>query len=403
MSKLLRAAIALSFLLTTAGVTHAQNVAMSGEYGESSGRLVNIPINPPKAVCTNTFSARCHAGARNGVPDQLLEPSSGVPVGGAGVIIMPGGLAEGDRFTIPTLAFIQDAVHKFTPVINNIAIVQLDTTLTAAMPRFERKQNPQTGTRVFRPNAWSRPGNGQTGRIAANTTPISTATQATHAITLKYIAGQRAFGGTMANLLDGDGKLYLTGPALMSSFGSPATRPWVGTNALADGIQGNLNTRNGAGWGYTRMGAQQSGVIRNLQVIAPPCTQEVPPAPAGCGLVSNFLGNGFTIAAIPGATSTKFMHPWTTGTVSILFTGTQGGFPNNQLLTGMGYDSTSMTGAVRNIGMVAGSYTLRNSAAGTLSGQQMIGVDMTFTPEPGATVALIGGLGLLGFLARRRA
>jgi hypothetical protein len=71
----------------------------------------------------------------------------------------------------------------------------------------------------------------------------------------------------------------------------------------------------------------------------------------------------------------------------------------------MGYDTVSGSGAtqVRNIGMVAGSYTLRNSAGGVQSGHQMIGVDMQFTPEPTATAALIGGIGLLGFLARRRA
>ena len=100
------------------------------------------------------------------------------------------------------------------------------------------------------------------------------------------------------------------------------------------------------------------------------------------------------------------MHAYTTGTVAVVFSGTVGGFPADQLLTGMGYDTVSGAGttAVRNIGMVAGSYTLRNSAGPPArSGQQIIGVDMQFTPEPTATAALIGGIGLLGFLARRRA
>lgn len=403
MSNLLRAAVALSFLFSTAGVAQAQ-VAMSGEYGESSGRIVNIPLNPPRAICSNVQDARCHQGQIDrgfGAPevDALSEPSSGVSVNGG--VIMDGGLAVGDTFTIPPLVFQQDpnvSGANFTPVINNVAIVQLNTTLTAAMPATARETNPQSGTRIFRANAWSQPGNGMTGRVAASTTPISINTQTTHAITMTYSAGPNAFGGTMANLLDGDGVLFLTGVAIGSPM-NPATSPWIGTNMLSDGIAGNLQTRNGAGWGYTRMGAQSAGVIRNQGGISPPCTQENPPAPAGCGLVTDFTGT--TIAPIPGATSTKFMYAYTTGTVSVLFTGTQGGFPADQLLTGMGYDTTS--GGVRNIGMVAGSFTLRNSAAGAASGHQMIGVNMTFTPEPTATAALIGGIGLLGFLARRRA
>ncbi len=409
MSMLLRAAVTLSFLLSTAGVAQAQ-VAMSGEYGESSGRIVNIPLNPPRALCTNAATARCHQGSIDfgGGPsaDQLSEPASGVGVDGAGVVIMPGGLAVGDQFTIPPLVFRQEpaGVVQFTPVIGSPAIVQLNTTLTAAMPATARVTSPQSGTRIFRANAWNQPGNGQTGRVAANTVPISGATQTVHEITLTYTAGANAFGGTMANLLDGDGSLFLTGVALMSSIGNPATRPWVGTNMLSDGIAGNLQTRNGAGWGYTRMGAQSAGVIRNNAGLSAPCTQDNPPAPAGCGLVTDFVGT--TIGTIPSATSTKFMHAYTTGTVSVSFTGTVGGFGANQILTGMGYDTVSGAGttAVRNIGMVAGSYTLRNSTgAPNRSGQQVIGVDMQFTPEPTATAALLGGIGLLGFLARRRA
>jgi hypothetical protein len=90
----------------------------------------------------------------------------------------------------------------------------------------------------------------------------------------------------------------------------------------------------------------------------------------------------------------------------VLFAGTLGGFPADQLLTAMGYDSTSRTtagGGVRNIGLVAGSFTLRNApGSGSRNFHQVVGLDMQFTPEPKSTAALGVGLGLLVILWDRR-
>ena len=70
-------------------------------------------------------------------------------------------------------------------------------------------------------------------------------------------------------------------------------------------------------------------------------------------------------------------------------------------VTARGYDTIS-AGGQRNVGLVAGSFSERTDAVGYNINAQMLGVDMSFTPEPGATIALMSGLGLLGALAARR-
>ncbi|MFK7897732.1 MAG: hypothetical protein AB8G23_17990 [Myxococcota bacterium] len=390
----------------------AQTVAMSGEYGASHGRSVNFPINPPRTVCTNTQNARCHYGEQlfptvpSTIVDPLAGPASGVGVPGAGIRVIEGGLNVGDVFTLPPGAFRQAAGPQFTPIVDNVVVRQLDTSFAFSMPAASRAVGPPPATRVFQPNAWNAPGNGQTGRGAANTTPISTGTQATHEITVRYKAGLNAFGGTMAAMQDGEGRIYLEGP-VMGSVGNPATMPWIGTNQFGDGILNNPITRFGAGWNYTRMYEHATGIIKNLGGLAPPCTAATPAAPAGCGLVTNF--SGFTIGTIPAEDVTRHVFAWTTGTVEVLQGGTIGGFPSEQLLTAMGYDTTSTTlsgGTVRNIGLVAGAFTRRTSSLGTpfRNGHEIVGLDMQFAPEPGATAALsIGVAGLMLLAARREA
>lgn len=402
--------VGLLCLLLPVDSAIGQTVAMSGEYGSSDGRILKFPVNGVRVPCDPAQSARCISGeldlSGSIAADPLGAPSSGVGVDGAGVVIMPGGLDVGDPFTIPPGVFRQDARPEFTPIVNVGSgfagfIVQLDTTLSYFIPSAARAVNPPASTRVFQADGWIAPGNGQTGRAAASTTPISAATQSIHAITLRYKAGLNAFGGTMAALQDGDAAQYVV--RTRNTYGEmTAFMPWIGKFPLEDGVFGNANTEFGAGWEYTRMDARAAGFIRALGGVAPPCTVTLPPGPAGCGLITNFTGP--TIGTLPPSTSTRFLYPWTTGTVEVLLTGTQGGFPADQLLTAMGYDSTSSTlsgGRIRNVGLVAGSYTLRNSIGGVQSGHQIVGLDMQFTPVPRSTTALAAGLGLLALLAGR--
>lgn len=404
-------ALVLGGALMPASVS-AQSVAMSGEYGSSDGRTFNFPLNSPRTNCTQAQNARCHYSERvfpnlgQTTVDPLAEPSSGVGVPGAGVRLIDGDLGVGDVFTLPPGAFRQEAGHRFTPIVNDILFRQLDTSFASSMPAASRAVNAPAATRIFQPNAWNAPGNGQTGRAAANTTPISIGTQTGNDITIRYSAGPNAFGGTMAALRDGDGREYFSGPLISGTIGgNTSTTPWVGTRPLGDGVPNNPNTQFGAGWNYTRMSAWPGGVLKNLGGLAAPCTTATPPSPAGCGLVTDFTG--FTIGTFPGRNLTRHVFAWTTGTVEVHLGGTQGGVPVNQLLTAMGYDTTSMTlsgATVRNIGLVAGAFTRRTNVGSPFSqnGHEIIGLDMRFTPEPGATGALLVGMGVLALAGARR-
>jgi hypothetical protein len=218
------------------------------------------------------------------------------------------------------------------------------------------------------------------------------------------------FGGTMGVLLDGGGRLYLAGPNIDGIF--PASlAPIVGTNPVGDTVAG-FAIRNAAGWDYTVTGSQMAGQFKAFpsapSVPAPACAVTPPPSPAGCNEINGFDTNGFFVAPLPGATSTKHMFAWTTGTVSIVRTALRNGIVQTDTVTGRGYDTvgvtpTNGTQPQRNVGLVAGSYTVRTDGQPvTQLNTQLVGLDLKFTPEPGATVALISGLGMLGALAARR-
>jgi len=234
------------------------------------------------------------------------------------------------------------------------------------------------------------------------------------------------FTGTMAILLDGSGRLYLNSPGLSGAVAGATDpnnlKPIVGSNPVGDLIPG-FNIRNAAGWNYTVPGRQLAGRIKAFGPAAPfiPGGQASAPGivASKCGATAindtcNLLANKFndfgaTVAPLGNAQSNKVMFAWTTGTVSIGRTGPRQGVVHTLTQTGMGYDSiaptpTAMGGAQRNVGLVAGSYSKRTSQGGSSleMNTQIAGVDLRFTPEPGASIALLSGLGLLGALGVRR-
>jgi len=454
MSKFLRAAVLATFVMG-ASAAQAQTVGMAGEYSESNGIVVQIPQNPPNVSCVLgetqggavgvANDARC-INSRQGFgfdpagggtsatagPDFRQKPSFGVygaqniPTQGAGPGVQnnAAGLNPGDPFLVPPLAFSQRLGQQVGIVLNNVTI-QLDTTFTAAAPGTTRTKNPQANERLFNANNWSaenQQNNGLTAaggaaRAAAATTFNFNTPAVNEIVAVKYSPGANAFGGVMSILLDGGGRLYLAGANIDGIFAAvPGGAPIVGTNPVGDDIPG-FNIRNAAGWDYTVTGSQMAGQFKGFgpglgvpatvasAVVAGACDVTPPPSPAGCNQINGFDANGVFLAPLPGATSTKHMFAWTTGTVSVIRTGIRNGITFLDTATAMGYDTTSTMGGdqYRNVGMVAGSFSVRTDGQpATQINQQMAAVNLKFTPEPGATVALISGLGLLGGLAARR-
>ncbi len=464
MYKFLAAASLFATIVLAGSIGQAQQVAMAGQFHEANGIIINIPQNPPVVACTQAGDARCmKRRLRRGHPlasapwwntivgNTLIDkPQIGVKaaqiidtVGGAS------GLAVGDAFKIPTMAFVQQNPLAVAPVLDN-AVRQLDTELTAAGPRSVRTNlvggAPVPLTRQFSAGNWSAVGNGHdNGRstmdpnyhhrsmdATAGGDAVATATFGVYQVEVSYELGPNAFGGTMATLLDGTGRLFLDYAGMTQQYGALA--PVVARNPIGDAAPG-LAVRNGGGWGFTRIGAQAHGTVRSFNAtptaVAPACSPGIiPPTPIGCNMVNWVEGttmgavfsafapasqslagaanNGNRIAPFGSANSVKFVHPWTTGNVTVHRTYVSGrGLTVLDTMTGMGYDTVGTTGSgapQRNVGMVAGSYTKRTDGSGNQAiNMQMIAMNLKFTPEPGATVALLSGLGLLGaFAARRR-
>lgn len=430
-------AVALLMVLGSS-TAQAQYVSMSAEYHEANGRVVNIPHNQPAVICGATINtpplvadARC-VGARQtiyqppvpGAPFQPLKyiaPANGVPNVNGTIV---GGLNVGDQFTIPTEWFKQTpsiapplpgpgAVFPVAgPVVDN-AVIWISTAFTARLPGAARLVAPPASTRVMRnqgtgaiPGQPARP-TGVPGTITvAMVPPVGSSDTGT----MSYTEGPNKFGGTMSALLDGTSRLFI------KSAGFDAFFPTAYTPVLATQPVGNaallLNPRNGMGWDYTVTGGQTNGVIYGLSGTGiVPCAAGVAPAtPANCnnpGTVPNPApSKGLPFGTLPAATSVKHVFPWTTGTVTNVVHAVRGA-PRTftTTLTAMGYDTTTATPGVRNVGLVAGSYSARVSGLAGVNKElntQIIGMNLSFTPEPGATVALFAGIGLLGVMAARR-
>jgi len=479
MSRLSRIAVVVVLALIRPIASPAQNVAMFGEYHESSGIIVNIPQNPPTVPCvpppvlalppshttpmgavrqnvelrpTGVNDARCPTREQHVKLTTMAPPVFNQPlVGNMGGRVAPGGLNVGDAFTIPPFAFVQRKGPQVGVVLESVTI-QLDTTFTAAMPGINR-QGPSPGptstgngsytvktpmqmaaipalTRMFSQMNWNAAGNGHNNNQAGagfaaraddDTTFNYLTVGANERVQVRYRSGPRDFGGTMAMLLDGRGKLYLGGAQLSAGFAAfPFLLPVAGLQPIGDDDPG-FRVRAAAGFDVTGVAFQAPGRIKgfrgNLNTpmgaprIGPVCVGNNPPTPTGCNLVKGFdtymttMGGGGTVKALAKATSVKHQFPLTTGTVSVIATASRRGARNSITLTAMGYDTvglSSMGGPQRNVGLVAGSFSDRLDDVSRQLNPVMLGINLKFTPEPGATAALVSGLVALALHAGHR-
>lgn len=421
MSNVFRLMGAVALVLVATTTAQAQFVSMTGDYTESNGFVVNIPNNQPNVVCgaggninvKPTNDARCHGVRRTiyqpaGGALFFATPQTGVPDRLANKTIM-GGLAVGDTFTVPTHFFGQDPNPGGSlggPVINN-AVIWISSAFTARMPAAARNVAPPASTRVMRPQGVGaipgQPGR-PVGAPDTRTVVMVPKPGSNDTGEMLYKEGPNKFGGTMALLLDGVANLYIKTAAFDAFFPSAYT-PVLAHQPVGDAPV-TFMERNAMGWNYPVLGSQAAGFVHGptgAGIVE--CDVNLPATPAGCNDVQAPLEAGILDVGnfLPVATSTKYAFPWTTGQITAVVhavRGAQGTF--TETLTGKGYDTTAATPGVRNVGLVAGSYTARLAGSGNQLASQIVGINLRLTPEPASAVALFAGVGLLGFAAARR-
>ena len=410
---LIRLALAIALACGFSSVSGAQ-VSMTGDWYSLAGPTVKLPVLGPNTACSPGGVGACVNIRTNFGTSAAIPANGGVPGAAANVAA---GKNVGDPVLLDPSVFSLPPASRFTPVPAAFAVQQLNTqinfvgpapTVNVVLPAAYQLPAAPAGTRKMSANNWLEPGNGQAGRVAAITTPIqfgqafttlgagpAPGTQVTAVpMNIKYTAGQNAFGGTMALMLKGNGQLYIAGAVLGGAT-------LVGIVDLVTPFANNFRARPfGAGWGLGWTGSQPAGDINAGAVYATACTNVLPPLPLGCDLVLNI---GFPIApgALVQANSSLVAFAWTTGLVSGIQTGTEGGNPVTNTLSAQGKDTVT-PGGNRNISLVSAGFARRVAPPTALGWVTNFGVvEMQLVPEPATTAALFGGIVLLGAMARR--
>ena len=434
--------VILIVLMGAGFATSAHAVGLVGNYHESFGLRLNLPQNPPLVECDSSpENARCHTRRASfaGIPLATgLVPQVGVP-GSTSTVGDP--RSTGAPFTLPT-GFMRQAREQALPLLGGLSI-RFETAFTASAPAAQRGKHlglspmapgyaPNPTTRRFADHDFSLSNPsafGQNNGLAptdpdyrfreATTTAFSVSVPHESTpllfdiVRLSYSGG--GFSGTAGLLLDGRADLFVAGSNL-DLLGTPAQAPVIFRGQIGDTQAGNPTIRNGVGWDFVTTTTPHPGTFKTFGLTPHDplpggfcTTEEYPALPAGCNQVVGFDTYGGTGPIVQPSATVMYHHfPWTTGTVTIIVTRF-----NAQCCTvhpattivGRGHDvvSTTSMGLRRNVGLVAGSYSVRRESTGASQiDVHLAGMNLVFTPEPSSAIALLVGVGLLGGLAARR-
>jgi len=438
---LVRLALMLAVAIWVPTTATSQVSLIDGNWYTLAGSTVKLPVLGPNSPCTPVGVGLCvnirtaltgHSTTPNGEGNNTGPGIAGQPAGGGApasetnvaAYMVPGGSVRLD----PNI-FNLGSTLRFTPAPGNFSVRQLDTTNAFRGPATNLNVGirPQwhvatipASTRLLNANNWLRPDSGQQARVAATTTPVfvgqtyttigagfgfpTTGTFATTQlpVSIRYTNGNNgnAFGGTMALLLDGGGTIWLNGALFGNALSGGAEIPNETPGDTDEDARPGGNV-----WGQQWGNGQPAGHIRAGMGFNPPCTAPFPPSPPGCDLITN-IGTIVATSAIAPAESSQNGFSWTTGTVVAKETGTQGGAPATNTLSARGNDTTVPTtggGVRRNLSLVSAGFGRRLAPPRAAAGYTNFfgSMTMSFVPEPGPSFALLGGIGLLGVLARR--
>lgn len=427
-----------SAALVLSAATASADFSITGEWFSNRGPTINIPPGGNDIPCPTaaTFNQPPLTATRANAPCHRVQTPpftvGGFPVPAAVTVvqaesgvnaapqIVPAATATpnavGDRFEVPAQAFFRDQ-PSIAPVPKSPAVQQLDTSFVHVAPATSRQATPAGvpvspsaavigqrpavpgATRVMDTNAWQKPG--QTARMAADfnwtTNAVSPASpNPTRRVT--YNAGPQAFGGTMHKLISGTAIVWIVADIVAQIPGNEVGLSPIGQN---DGILRPQVAGRGYLTSTNRLG-QNLQLFRDYNIPVP-CTQVVPPAPAGCDLLTAV---GYPLGSVAGTPQTLNVgFPFTTGHVSVYGRGTRQGIPVTTTLTAQGSDTVT-PGGVRTVQLVAGAMAQRNNPA--IGGLQPPTTNLeTVTiqlPEPGTALMFAGAFTVIGglFASRKR-
>jgi hypothetical protein len=388
--------IALLVLGSSAASAAPKTYVFTGKLTSNRGRVINLPMagNTP---CGGAGLANLAVMSNVTVVPAPYEPlfvtMTANPNGCVGNVpgkkITTTGAGVGGGFVMPNHVFSEPASGRTVVIPNATPVKQIFTSFRVTAPRSASAITGGPGSMAgsfpaaafhgFKKGAWMT----QTGRQGSMFTwcwgnpACAKIQQGTKPLIVKYPGGGNAFGGTMSFVISSG-----PNPSNVAIAAAPAGP--VGFRLFA--TMGSQPTGAGYGVSTTQMGTS-----------GPVWANHMSSAGGKITMVSVYVGMTF-----PKVYQYNYGFPWTTMTVIVRNTGTQGGNPRNSTLTARGGDTVTAMGK-RNISLVAGGLARTNLFAAPNTTTNISEIGQMYLPEPrGAASLFAGALGLLAIAASRR-